>query len=151
MKAISVWEPWASLIRTRAKTIETRSWSVNYRGKLLICAGKRKLSKQKLWELLCIPEFKKGLLPIAGRSRNVSGGLSAEDLYFGHAVAVVELYHCKPTNECTNDDIGFNRPFGDFSFGRYAWFLRLIDGSFKPFRVKGRQGLFNIDDSLIHL
>jgi hypothetical protein len=40
MKAISVKEPWASLIRSGKKTIETRTWKTHYRGPLLICASK---------------------------------------------------------------------------------------------------------------
>ncbi len=149
MKALSLWEPWASLIRTGAKTIETRSWPTNYRGKLLLCAGRGGLSKQKLLKLLFLPEFKKGHLTIAGRSHGGFGGLTSKDLYFGKAVAIVELYDCKSTEKCTNDEIGSNRPLGDFSPGRYAWFLHLIDGRFEPFPVTGRQGLFNVDDELI--
>lgn len=40
MKALSVKQPWASLIAGGHKTIEWRSWRTNYRGPLLICAGK---------------------------------------------------------------------------------------------------------------
>lgn len=40
IKAISLKEPWASLILNGKKTIETRVWKTNYRGKLLICASK---------------------------------------------------------------------------------------------------------------
>lgn len=39
MRAISVKEPWASMIRAGIKTIETRTWKTNYRGPLLICAS----------------------------------------------------------------------------------------------------------------
>ena|GEM_PF-1077527 len=39
MKALSVREPWAGLIRNGKKTIETRTWNTNYRGDLLICAS----------------------------------------------------------------------------------------------------------------
>lgn len=41
MKAISIKEPYASAIRRGEKTIETRTWTTNYRGKLLLCASKR--------------------------------------------------------------------------------------------------------------
>lgn len=41
MKAISIREPWASLILQRKKTIETRVWQTKYRGPLLLCASKR--------------------------------------------------------------------------------------------------------------
>lgn len=40
MKAISIKEPWASMILAGKKTIETRKWSTKYRGKLLLCASK---------------------------------------------------------------------------------------------------------------
>ncbi len=39
MRALSVRQPWASLIASGRKTIELRSWSTKYRGPLLILAG----------------------------------------------------------------------------------------------------------------
>lgn len=42
MKAITIWQPWASLIMLGKKTIETRSWATSYRGPLAIHAAKRK-------------------------------------------------------------------------------------------------------------
>ena len=41
MRALSIKEPWASLIASGEKTIETRTWKTNYRGPLLVCASKR--------------------------------------------------------------------------------------------------------------
>lgn len=40
MKAISIKEPHASAIRRGEKTIETRTWTTDYRGKLLLCCSK---------------------------------------------------------------------------------------------------------------
>lgn len=40
MKAISIKEPWAGLILSGRKTIETRTWSTDHRGDLLLCASK---------------------------------------------------------------------------------------------------------------
>lgn len=40
MKALTLWQPWATLIAIGAKTIETRSWSTNHRGPLAIHAAK---------------------------------------------------------------------------------------------------------------
>lgn len=40
MKALSVKQPWASLIASGKKTIETRTRSTSHRGPLLICATK---------------------------------------------------------------------------------------------------------------
>lgn len=41
MKALTLHQPWASLIAAGVKTIETRSWSTRYRGPLAVHAGKR--------------------------------------------------------------------------------------------------------------
>ena len=45
MKAISIKEPWASLIHNGSKTIETRTWGTKYRGKILLCASKSPISQ----------------------------------------------------------------------------------------------------------
>lgn len=44
MKALSIKEPWAGLIEDGLKTIETRSWKTDYRGKLLLCCSKKPVS-----------------------------------------------------------------------------------------------------------
>ena len=41
MKAISIREPWAGMIRDGQKNIETRTWSTKYRGNLLLCASSK--------------------------------------------------------------------------------------------------------------
>ena len=41
MKAISLWQPWASAVARRAKFNETRHWATSYRGTLAIHAAKR--------------------------------------------------------------------------------------------------------------
>lgn len=40
MKAVTLTQPWATLVAIGAKQIETRSWPTNYRGPLAIHAGK---------------------------------------------------------------------------------------------------------------
>jgi hypothetical protein len=40
MKALSLKQPYANLVAQGVKTIETRKWSTNYRGDILICASK---------------------------------------------------------------------------------------------------------------
>ena len=39
MKALTIKEPWATLIIEGYKAYEFRSWKTNYRGKILIHAG----------------------------------------------------------------------------------------------------------------
>ncbi len=40
MKALTLTQPWASLVAVGAKRIETRSWETNYRGTIAIHAAK---------------------------------------------------------------------------------------------------------------
>jgi hypothetical protein len=142
MKAISLWEPWASLIRTGAKKFETRSWPTKYRGPLLICASKGGLSCAKLNDLLDDPNFQKGLSGLNGEKTRI--GIS--HLNFGKAVAVVNLINCLTTEsvvwaeQLTKED----RAFGDWGIGRYAWKLELIE-AIEPFPVKGHQGFFEVN------
>ncbi|HOV64004.1 MAG TPA: ASCH domain-containing protein [Spirochaetia bacterium] len=41
MKALSVKQPWANMIASGEKTIETRKWGTDYRGELLIVSSKQ--------------------------------------------------------------------------------------------------------------
>lgn len=45
MKALSIKEPYVSMILKGKKVIETRTWKTNYRGKVLLCASKNPKSK----------------------------------------------------------------------------------------------------------
>jgi len=40
MKALSIRQPWASLIISGAKDIENRAWNTSFRGRILVHAGK---------------------------------------------------------------------------------------------------------------
>ena len=66
IKAVSIRQPWASMIAADSKTIETRSWYTGYRGELLICSSKGPICKA------------------------LSG------LPYGKAVAVANLADCRP-------------------------------------------------------
>lgn len=48
MKAITLHQPWASLVALGVKSIETRSWSTNYRGPLAVHASLRRPEYQHL-------------------------------------------------------------------------------------------------------
>jgi len=41
VRALSVKQPWANMIASGKKTIETRTWATSYRGPLLIVSSKR--------------------------------------------------------------------------------------------------------------
>jgi hypothetical protein len=57
-KAISLKQPWASLVAEGKKTIETRKWNTKYRGDLLICASQSpKLPNLPTGVVLCLVEL----------------------------------------------------------------------------------------------
>lgn len=53
MKAITVKQPWASLIVEGIKDIENRTWKTNFRGRVLIHAG---MARQRSMQLLLTTE-----------------------------------------------------------------------------------------------
>ena len=153
MKGLSLWQPWASLIATGAKRYETRSWPTNYRGPLLICAAKGGLPKRELADLLRQKEFRMGLSPVKGQPLSLAAetwaGVWAEDLPFGKAVAVVDLINCYPTENVKIPPLDYERLYGDFTPGRYAWKLDNVRALREPIPVKGAQGLFDVDESVV--
>ena len=75
MKAVSVKQPWASLIAEGNKTIETRTWPTNYRGDLLICASKKpKIEDLPVSAALCVAKIKIGVMNILKREVVVFAG-----------------------------------------------------------------------------
>ncbi|GKX27923.1 hypothetical protein SH1V18_04030 [Vallitalea longa] len=50
-KALTIIQPWATLIAMKAKKIETRSWRTKYRGEYIFTQVKRliKISVMKRW------------------------------------------------------------------------------------------------------
>ena len=58
MKAISLHQPCATMIRNGRKTIETRTWGTSYRGPLLICSSKNPQVEGHLCGFaLCVAEL----------------------------------------------------------------------------------------------
>ena len=142
-KALSLWEPWASLVRTGAKTYETRSWATSYRGPLLICAAKTR----EMDYMVANADFEKGLQKLFWNVTDIKYPVRIKEelLNFGKAVALVELIRCEPTENLSFSDFSKEEMFGDYSPGRFAWKLRMIKNDFEPFPVKGSQGLFEVD------
>lgn len=57
MKALTVHQPWATLIAIGAKRLETRSWSTSYRGPLAIHAAKSRPDYMMLGDYLVEPVY----------------------------------------------------------------------------------------------
>lgn len=126
MKALTLTQPWATLVAIGAKRIETRSWSTPHRGPLAIHAGKGlgPVGGKRGLALLCErPPFREVLADI--------------DLPLGAVVATCELIACLPTNGLKArmeslprlDDFQpaeHERSFGDYGPGRFAWFIDAV-------------------------
>src|SRR5690242_16834836 len=113
MKAITLLQPWASLVVLGEKTLETRSWATRHRGPLLIHAG-RSLPEEN--RLLC------GKKPFATLLRR-HGIRFAADLPRGVILGSVELLDCLSTQEFPEKEIGSQAELGDFGPGRWVWKL----------------------------
>lgn len=144
VKALSLWEPWASLVGTGAKTFETRSWSTRYRGPLLICSAKRR--DRSSLELLKLPVFQVGLAPLLGDDRTPDMKVEIGDLRFGEAVTLVNLVDCIPMSMLPRGAILNEVPFGDYTLGRFAWRMEELRPLARGFAIKGMQGLFEIPE-----
>ncbi|MEA5619522.1 ASCH domain-containing protein [Cronbergia sp. UHCC 0137] len=133
MKALSLWQPWASLIPHYLKRVETRTWGTNYRGDLLICASARDTREQELF-------FHEKIKPI------VRDKLTYNDFPFGVAVAQVTLVDCLVmTQELIDSQSSLEKMMGNWQIGRVAWVFENIR-SITPFEVKGKQGLFDVEN-----
>jgi hypothetical protein len=165
VKALTLWQPWASLVAVGAKRVETRGWSTRHRGPLAIHAA-ASIPREARWSMAPAAGF--GGSPI--RDALVAAGYQItqdrrrviHDLPTGVVVATARLVDVVPTAELLWTDIGWpdsegwhqradrvtwahdaQHPFGDFRTGRYAWLLDDLQPLDEPVPAKGRQGLWN--------
>lgn len=151
MKAITVWQPWATLIAIGAKRFETRSWATTYRGQLAIHAAK-KIDKEA-----CEQEQIRSVL--------AEHGYTVDNLPTGAVVALVQISECWAIERLESElpappvklnlrsgrcklwagYLGSSLEYlvGDYSSGRYAWELTDINQLLQPIPAKGQQGLWN--------
>ncbi|MCG3207229.1 MAG: hypothetical protein FOGNACKC_00829 [Anaerolineae bacterium] len=142
--ALSLWEPWASLMAWDQKRIETRSWPTKYRGPMAIHAAK---TMQHVAEL---PEATGELVVELGRlgpgQRRVNWGpyyRSARGYPFGRVVAVGFLVDVVPVEALRAELTAKERQYGDYSDGRYGWIFDPVRILQQPEPATGRQGLWN--------
>lgn len=148
MKAITIHQPWASLIAHGNKTIETRSFPVSYRGPIAIHAGKH--WDDELEEMVVTEPF-----------RTIFE--NHPPLPLGSVIATAQLIRCvkfvsvsrsrnhrlvqfEPSGNwypCSQYEL----EFGDFATGRYGWMLRDIKLLDQPIPTRGQQGLWEWIDA----
>lgn len=146
MKALSLWQPWASAMAVGLKTIETRSWEAPkylYGHRFAICAAKKNS-----------PEIR------AFWAEKVRSRPAFLDRFFDHriddwtemplgfAVCLGTLVRCVSTNAEPSADLKaglHDQDWGDFSADRFGWFFKDIEPlDWRKYPVTGRQGIFDI-------
>lgn len=136
MRALTLSQPWATLVIEGHKRIETRSWMTEYRGPLVIHAGVRMGPDE--------------------RGYAEEWGLVPDSLPRGAAIGTVRLVGCvlfderherwqRPEGEWILTDR--ERSLGDFTAGRYGWLLASPEEFAEPVPVKGALGLWRYEGS----
>jgi activating signal cointegrator 1 len=164
VKAITLLQPWASLVALGVKRIETRSWSTSYRGLLAIHAGARQVHS--------------GQFLMLARTARSAGLIDADteaqfrrlDVPFGAVVATCRLVDVVSMDDIVEGMVGLSSascgwakspvtergwvprrnqlPYGDFGSGRFAWLLADIQPLDMPIEARGRQQLWNWTEPL---
>ena len=148
MKALTLHQPWATLITDGVKTIETRSWRppqalIGHR--IAIHAGKRQVANHWLNRPTRQAMYKghgpywrrqipRGAVVCTARLSWAGQVLDFED--DGHV-----LVGDSPPSLIRED------PYGYFGVGRWLWFLENIEPVDPPAPARGRQGLWNWGES----
>lgn len=157
MKAISLYQPWASLIASRAKRIETRSWATSYRGPLAIHAARRKILKE-LKDLAEDETYRAALgVPIQEEEEpEIQAAIEKmQALPYGAIIAVATLKECRNVRDLSRLDLftdrgGFDESdLGNYATGRFGWVLEDVR-AIEPIPYKGEQGLFDVPKSVIY-
>lgn len=146
MKALSLIQPWATLVAIGAKRIETRAWATDYRGPLAIHASKWLTSRGcainadvAAYLALCFEE------PF--RTALTQGGIEhVRELPSGAIVATARLVDVRSTDAFDVDD--YERAFGDYRPRRFAWLLADVVALPAPIAHRGFPGLWDFDDAL---
>jgi hypothetical protein len=145
MKAISLWQPWASFMAIDLKRNETRGRRCHIRGDIVVCAAKSwRLPSQRVCELMWDK---------MGFGFNDFEYL-VRSLPYGKAICAVECYDCVPTEDfhLIGAPVKISQleaDLGNYTCGRFAWLTRNLRPFKEPFPVRGRQGWFDIPDEIV--
>jgi hypothetical protein len=141
MKALSVQQPWATLLSIGAKLIETRSWSIAYRGAIAIHASRSYPAEIQMIERR--PEFYSAL--------HRDGKYSDPIRDAGCVIAVADVVGCVDvaflhSGKSPHAKLLTERElaFGDFSPRRFGWVLGNVRRLQKPIPCKGSRSLWTL-------
>lgn len=143
MKAITLWQPWASLMACGAKKYETRSWpapkTLKHGELVAIHAAARPVRLEELSD-----EF----ISAWCNSLSYPPGISILGLTMeprGAVLAIAEFLGCFRAEEKLDEVTVDELMFGDWSDGRYVWQLQLRYTLSTPIPAQGKQGLWEWD------
>lgn len=133
MKALSIIQPWASLIAVGIKDIENRTWRTNYRGEFLIHASAKRLPAG--WTALTSEQYAAAtrLVNPYGKENDV------KQLPVSAIIGKARLVVCVK-----------NHPSVWAEKGVWNWVLADVQLFSTPIlNVKGRLGFWEFDDALL--
>ena len=125
MKAVTISQPWASLVAIGAKTIDTRPYATSYRGLLAIHAAKTYPSVDD-------PYY---------RALLIAAGMAVDALPCGKIIAVGRLAACERITPATCPCYP-EYAFGIFTPGWYAWKIDDIRPLKRLPPFKGHRGVW---------
>lgn len=134
MRAVTVCQPYASLIMSGTKRVENRDWPLKYRGRIYIHAG-----KSRQW--LSTVEVD-GVLHCRYMNRPVA------ELPFGMVLGVATLVDCLPLAEIRTGKHDAKYPWireHEHTSGPWCWVFAENPQPIVPVPYKGAQGLFDIN------
>lgn len=156
MKALTLTQPWASLVAAGVKLIETRSWGTDYRGPIAIHAAK----SFKREDHGTIYSGRPGLLELCARHEYAYPlevmRLAPSTLPMGAIVAVAELvdvvrHHTDgrlPDQVVSRFTISpYERKLGGYGPGRVYWLLKDVQ-RVEPVTFRGALYLQNVPDDM---
>jgi len=140
MLALSLWQPWASLVALGEKRVETREWSTKHRGYVAIHAT-AKLPPFWLGASQHSDIFRNEVADVLNVKRDYVS-LAVRKLPLGAILCIVNLVEIQPTIHVKEILCERERIFGNYEEGRYAWFFELIERFDEPIPAKGNRMLW---------
>jgi hypothetical protein len=146
VKALTLTEPWASLVALGLKSIETRGWPTHHRGRIAIHAGKKFTGDDLDWLLMTPDAF----VPLTNAGLDIdqfSPGRSFQTTR-GCVIATARLIACVQFDLNMVERIGRHYGesellFGDFSKGRYGFVLADVIRLPEPIPAVGSLGFWD--------
>ncbi len=154
MKALTLWQPWASLIAMGQKKIETRCWTTKFRGEIAIHSAAH--FPPKFLGASCRTDpFRDELADVFNcrRDRDDRCGVHVNDvlkrLPMGQVLCIVRLTAVTEIDWMLREEItNREKIFGNYEDGRYAWHLEMVSLIQPPIPAKGNRMLWNWEKPL---